>query len=38
MTELDDLFRLDGGIDVLDRNVHQKYPTLLLPSCPRPPC
>ena len=38
MTELDDLFRLDGGIDVLDKNVHQKYPT---PSCPvalRPPC
>ncbi|KAF2675960.1 hypothetical protein K458DRAFT_425124 [Lentithecium fluviatile CBS 122367] len=24
MSELDDLFRLDGGIDVLDKNVHQK--------------
>ncbi|PVH91374.1 hypothetical protein DM02DRAFT_636158 [Periconia macrospinosa] len=24
MSELDDLFRLDGGIDMLDKNVHQK--------------
>ncbi|KAJ4355919.1 uncharacterized protein N0V89_003944 [Didymosphaeria variabile] len=24
MSELDDLFRLDGGIDLLDKNVHQK--------------
>lgn len=24
MSELDDLFRLDGGIDDLDKNVHQK--------------
>jgi hypothetical protein len=24
MSELDDLFRLDGGIDVLDKTVHQK--------------
>ncbi|KAL5398770.1 hypothetical protein PMIN06_008400 [Paraphaeosphaeria minitans] len=24
MSELDDLFRLDGGIDLLDKTVHQK--------------
>lgn len=24
LLELDDLFRLDGGIDVLDKTVHQK--------------
>ncbi|KAF2865392.1 hypothetical protein BDV95DRAFT_612776 [Massariosphaeria phaeospora] len=24
MSELDDLFRLDGGLDTLDKNVHQK--------------
>src|SRR5437763_1227483 len=28
MSELDDLFRLDGGIDLLDKNVHQKYISL----------
>jgi len=25
MSELDDLFKLDGGLDLLDKNVHQKY-------------
>ncbi|KAF2789853.1 hypothetical protein K505DRAFT_327965 [Melanomma pulvis-pyrius CBS 109.77] len=24
MSELDDLFKLDGGLDLLDKNVHQK--------------
>jgi hypothetical protein len=25
MSELDDLFKLDGGLDLLDKTVHQKY-------------
>jgi hypothetical protein len=25
MSELDDLFKMDGGLDMLDKTVHQKY-------------
>ena len=25
MSELDNLFKLDGDLDTLDKNVHQKY-------------
>jgi hypothetical protein len=32
MSELDDLFRLDGGIDMLDKNVHQKSVSLAAPA------
>jgi hypothetical protein len=30
MSELDDLFKIDGGLDLLDKNVHQKYVVLHL--------
>lgn len=33
MTELDSLFKLDGDLDSLDKNVHQKYASPL----PLPP-
>jgi hypothetical protein len=32
MSELDDLFRLDGGIDTLDKTVHQKCVSVALPK------
>jgi|TARA_R110002003_G_scaffold41_8_gene2884 hypothetical protein len=36
MTELDSLFKLDGDLDDLDKNVHQKYVSVPSVSSPAP--
>jgi hypothetical protein len=37
MTELDSLFKLDGDLDSLEKNVYQKCGFHLLPGPPPPP-